>query len=60
MAEIWSGISSLPVPLVNSATMSTLTMHCQWEDETPSERTGYLSSYAEAKKVRSLTLHTQG
>jgi len=32
-------------PLANSATMSTLTAHCQWEDETVSERTGQPPSY---------------
>src|SRR6218665_915042 len=40
--------------------MSTLTAHCQWEDETVRERTGHPPSYAEAKKVKSLTLHTHG
>src|SRR6218665_1662434 len=38
--------------------MSTLTVHCQWEDEMAKERTGHLPSYAEAKKMKSLTLHT--
>jgi len=48
-------------PLANSAMMSTLTIHCQWEDEMVRERTGHLSSYAEAKeKLKSLTLHTDG
>jgi len=47
-------------PLVNSAMMSTLTAHCQWEDETVRERTGHPPSYAEAKKMKSLTLHTHG
>src|SRR6218665_539440 len=32
----------------------------QWEDETARERTGYLPSYAEAKKMKSLTVHTRG
>src|SRR6218665_1922141 len=36
-------------PLANSATMSTLTVHCQWEDETERERTGHPPSYADAK-----------
>src|SRR6218665_3245462 len=40
--------------------MSTLTVHCQWEDEMAKERTGHLPSYAEAKKMKSLTLHTHG
>jgi len=35
--------------------MSTLTVHCQWEDETD-----HPPSYAEAKKMKSLTLHTHG
>ena len=46
--------------LANSAMMSTLTVNCQWEDETVRERTGHLPSYAEAKKMKSLTLHTHG
>ena len=36
------------------------TAHCQWEDETVRERTGHSPSYAEAKKMKSLTLHTHG
>src|SRR6218665_955172 len=47
-------------PLVNSAKMSTLTVHCQWEDETVRERTGNPLSYTEAKKMKSLTLHYHG
>ena len=50
--EIWFKISA------HSAMMSTLTAHCQWEDETVRERTGYPSSYA--KKMKALTLHTRG
>jgi len=46
------------MPLDNSAMMSTLTAHCQWEDETVRERTGHKPSYDEAKKMKSLTLHT--
>jgi len=38
--------------------MSTLTVHYQWADETMRVRTGHLPSYAEAKKMKSLTLHT--
>src|SRR6218665_423235 len=38
--------------------MSTLVIHCQWEDETVREKTGHLPSYAEAKKIKSLALHT--
>ena len=45
-------------PLTNSAIMSTLTVDCQWEDEMARERIGQSPSYAEAKKVKSLTLHT--
>ena len=47
-------------PLANSAVMSTLTAYCQRVDETVRERTGRLSSYAEAKKVKLLTFHTHG
>jgi len=39
---------------------STLTTHCQWEDETVRERTGHPPSYAVAKKMESLTLYTNG
>ena len=46
--------------LANSAMMSTLTVYCQWEDEMARERTGHLASYAEAKKMKLLTLHTHG
>jgi len=44
----------------NSAMMSTLTAHCQWEDETVMERNGHPPSYAVAKKMKSLTFHTEG
>ena len=41
--------------------MSTLTVHCQWEDETKRLRTGHLpASYTEAKEMKLLTLHTHG
>jgi len=40
--------------------MSALTVHCQWEDETVRERTGHMPSYAKAKKMKLLTLHTHG
>ena len=43
-------------PVANSAMMSTLTANCQWEDEMVWERTGHPPSYAEAKKMKSLTL----
>src|SRR6218665_1801871 len=45
--------------LANSAMMSTLTAHCQWEDEMVRGRTGHPPSYAEAKKMKLLTLHTR-
>jgi len=35
--------------------MSTLTVHYQWENETVGKRTGHPTSYAEAKKMKSLT-----
>src|SRR6218665_1049509 len=47
-------------PLDNSTTMSTLIIHCWWEDETVRERPGHPPSYAEAKKIKLLTLHTHG
>src|SRR6218665_715908 len=47
-------------PKVNSAMMSTLTSPCQWEDKTVRERTGHPPSCTEAKKMKSLTLHTHG
>jgi len=40
-------------PLAKSA-MSTLTVHCQWEDEMVMERTGHTPSDTEAKKMKSL------
>jgi len=47
-----------PSQLRHSAMLSALTTHCQWENETVRERTGHSPSYAEAKKMKSLTLHT--
>ena len=38
--------------------MSMLTVHCQLEDAMVRERTGHQPSYAEAKKMKSLTLRT--
>jgi len=61
-----SGFKSLPGQifcsrfLLHLAVVSTLTIHCQWEDETARERTGHPISYAVAKKMKSLTLHTRG
>ena len=57
---IWFEISALLAPLTNSVIMSTLTIHCQWEEETFRDRTGRQPSHAKAKKVKSLTLHTFG
>src|SRR6218665_203344 len=37
-----------------------LTAHCQWEEEVVRERTGHTPSYAETKKMKSITLHTHG
>ena len=59
-AEIWFEIDAPPAPIANSAMMSTLTAHCQWEDETVKERTCHLPSHAAAEKMKSLTFHTHG
>src|SRR6218665_2734182 len=40
--------------------MSTSTTRCAWEDEMARKRTFHLPSYAEAKKMKSLTLCTHG
>ena len=45
-AEIWFEIYVPPAPPANSAMMSTLTGHCQWEDKTARERTGHPPSCA--------------
>jgi len=64
--KIWIEISAPPVPLANSAQhLPTIAVHCQWEDETVrgmthSTGTSHSPSYAEAKKMELLTLHTQG
>ena len=47
-------------PLNNSATTSTMTTHCQLEDETARERIVHPPSNAKAKKMKSLTLHAHG
>jgi len=58
-AEIWIEISAPPAPPSQlSYILNTLTAHYQWEGETARERTGHPRSYAEAKKMKSLTLHT--
>ena len=60
-AEIWLESSVPPAYRSQlSYMMSTLTVHSHWEDETVSERTGHPPSYAEAKKMKPLTLHTHG
>ena|SRR6218665_2395033 len=46
--------------LYNSAMMSTLTAHFQWEDEIVMEWIGHPFSYAVAEKMKLLTLHTHG
>src|SRR6218665_1860664 len=51
----WCGMTS--VFQINEHT-TTLTLHGQWEDEMLRERTGHLPSYAEDKKMKSITLHT--
>jgi len=58
--EIWLRFLLHLRPITNSAIISTLTAHCQWEDEAARERTGNPPSYAKAKKMKSLTLHTHG
>lgn len=47
-------------PLANSAVMSTGTLHCEWEDQAVWERSGQPPASAEAKKLKSLTLHIRG
>jgi len=53
LSEIWFESSA---PLASLATMSTLTVHCQLEDETVRERTGHLPSYM-PEKMKSLKAH---
>ena len=57
--NIQDQISAPPAPLANSATMSTLTIHCQWEDVMV-RVTVHLPSCVEAKKMKLLTLHSYG
>src|SRR6218665_2283284 len=59
-AEILLEISAPPASPRQLSYKSTLTACCQWEDETVRERTGHSPSYAEAKKMKLLTLHTHG
>jgi len=39
---------------------NTQIAYCQWDDETVRERTDNPPSYAVAKKMKSITLHTHG
>jgi len=55
--EIWLHISALLFP---EPTLSMLTAHCQWEDETVRESTGHPPSGAKVKKRKLLALHTYG
>ena len=57
--EIWFEISA---PLVTPSQLSydEYTDCTLWENETVRERTGQPPSYTEAKKMKSLTLHTHG
>ena len=59
-ADIWFEISAPAPPNQLSYDEYTDRTHCQWEDEMVRERTGHLPSYAEAKKMKLLTLHTHG
>ena len=56
--KFWSRLMFLWRRLAGSAMMNTMTVHCQWEDETAMERTGHPSSHAEARKMKLLTLYT--
>ena len=58
--EIWFEASAPSATLVNSDIMSTLIALCLWENEMVRERTGRMPSYAVAKKMKSLILHTHG
>lgn len=55
-AETWLEISAPPAPQLTLALMSTLTVHCRWEDKLARKMTGRLPLYArhmltaEAKK----------
>ena len=35
-------VFALPAPLANSTIVSTLSVHCKWEDETVKERTALI------------------
>lgn len=49
-AEVCFEISATSAPLAKSSIMSTLTMHCQWEDQTAKKGTGHPSSFSKANK----------
>lgn len=50
---------SLPLaPKTNSVMMITRGKHCQWEVKTAKDITGHMPSYADTKKMKSLTLCT--
>ena len=55
---ISSLVSAPRAPIAKSAMMSALTIHCKREDER--KRTSHLPSFAETKKMKSLTLQTHG
>jgi hypothetical protein len=57
--EICGQISAPPTsPSLLGYEMSTLTIHCRWEDYAARERTSHPTSYADAKKMMTLTHHT--
>jgi len=61
MVEICIKISApAEAPVANLTIISTLTVHCRGKDDMMRERTHSLASYAEAEKIKSLTLHTHG
>ena len=57
--ESWFEISAPYEPLTNSAIISTLIVHVhyRWRDKTARESTGHTPSYAQPKKVKSLTFN---
>lgn len=50
--------SAPSAPLANSTMSSTATMLYRWEDEMTRESTDHPPSYAKAKRIKLLTLHT--
>src|SRR6218665_991019 len=59
-ASDWCALQEALYKFIDTIQYNTLTAHCQLEDETVMEKTGHPSSYAEAKKIKLLTLHTHG